>query len=230
MKSPKRPERRLRSTLPERLKNETRTLHLQVERSPFMNTLLRSKMNRRSYAAMLRNLAEIYAALEPAIERHATLPAIAPIHDPALFRGRALASDLDALHGAGWREELPVQPAAVAYVARLQQIDRDDPDLLVAHAYVRYLGDLSGGQLLRRIVTESFQLKPPAGTAFYDFGDAAETTRLITMFRSGLSQVSDDDARISAIVGEAVAGFERHRVLFDELAAACGLTPARPGG
>ena len=224
MKKPRYPERRLSSTLPERLKNQTRSLHMQVERSAFMNTLLRSKMNRRSYVAMLRNLHAIYAALEAALARHAGDAAIAPIYEEALFRTEPPARDLQVLHGPGWPDAIGVQPACEAYVARLGQIaDAGPADLLVAHAYVRYLGDLSGGQLLRRIVAESFHPPAGTGTSFYDFGDAARTAQLTAAFRAGLGEVSHDSERIEAIVGEAVAAFERHKALFDELAAACGV-------
>lgn len=210
-------------SLTERLKTETRALHTAAERSSFMGVLLRGRMERPAYCALLRNLHAIYAALEPAIARHASHPLIAPVHAPALFRTVALASDLEVLHGVEWADELVLQPAAVAYVARLCEVDAMQPGLLLAHAYVRYLGDLSGGQMLRRIVAQSAVLAGERGVAFYDFGDATATRELTHAFRAGLASVSPDEAQTGALLDEAKLAFGLHQRLFDELANDAGL-------
>ena len=49
-------------------------------------------------------------------------------------------------------------------------LSRDEPALLVSHAYVRYLGDLNGGQVLQRVVTGNAGLGSGIGTRFYEFG------------------------------------------------------------
>lgn len=206
--------------LAERLKSETRTLHTEAERSVFMGVLLRGKMARTAYCALLRNLHAIYAAMEPALARHAAHPAIAPVFAAPLARTRSLAADLDALHGPGWGAALAVQPSVTQYVLRLQQIDADEPELLLAHAYVRYLGDLSGGQMLSRIVAQSMGLAAGQGTAFYDFGDASETTQLTRAFRDGLQAIAVGEVGVDAIVAEARSAFRRHQTLFEELATA----------
>ena len=213
-------EPRLNTSLAERLKSETRTLHTQAERSVFMGVLLRGKMEQAAYCALLRNLHAIYAAMEPALVRHAAHPSIAPVFAPPLARAPALAADLDALHGPGWHAALAVQPSGTQYVLRLQQIEADEPELLLAHAYVRYLGDLSGGQMLSRIVAQSMQLPAGQGTAFYDFGNASETTRLTRAFRDGLQAVAVGEIGVDAIVAEACSAFQRHQALFEELAVA----------
>ena len=208
----------MNASLAERLKTETRALHTSAERSTFMAELLHGRMERPAYCAMLRNLHAINAVLEPALERHARHPLIAPVFLPALWRTRALEHDLRALHGADWADALALQPAALAYVARLRELDASQPGLLLAHAYVRYLGDLSGGQMLRRIVANSATLDGAAGVAFYDFGDALATRELTHRFRDGLEAAPADDRLVSALVEEARLAFQWHQHLFDELA------------
>ena len=175
-------------------------------------------MDRTAYCALLRNLHALYAALEPALERHANHPVIAPIFLPALWRSRALQHDLDALHGPGWAAAIALRPATAAYVDRLRLLDASRPALLLAHAYVRYLGDLSGGQLLRGIVAKSAALAGAKAIAFYDFGDALATRDLIHAFRAGLAAVPTDDRLADDLVGEARLAFEGHRQFFDQLA------------
>lgn len=43
--------------------------------------------------------------------------------------------------------------------------------LLLAHAYVRYLGDLSGGQIIGGRIRRAYKLQSEKGTAFYSFSD-----------------------------------------------------------
>lgn len=214
---------RLSASLPERLRNETRELHTEVERGPLMRDLLRGQLGLGAYCLLLRNLQPIYVALEAALVNHASDTLVAPVFSRALFRSDALRRDLDALHGPAWEQALAMQPACQVYVERLQQVGRTSPVLLVAHAYVRYLGDLSGGQLLKRIVADSLQLAPGVGTAFYDFGDADQTRRLTRAFRDGLGGIAADEAQTAMIVTEAQHAFEMHKSLFQQLASAASV-------
>jgi heme oxygenase (biliverdin-producing, ferredoxin) len=237
----------LSTSLAERLKSETRALHVAAERSSFMGALLRGQMERPAYRNLLRNLHAIYAALEPALVHHAAHPMLAPLVMPALWRLPALVHDLQLLDtaagsrppsGRPHRTHQPhqphqthqppqapssIQPATHAYVARLHTLDATAPALLLAHAYVRYLGDLSGGQMLRSIVARTLAPDCAGAVAFYDFGDEGQTRALTAAFRSGLLQVPVDGRATDALVDEARSAFERHQQLFTELAAAHGL-------
>ena len=86
----------------------------------------------------------VYGALEPALLGQSADPAIAPVVLPELFRCRALDQDIRVLAGSQAEARAELKPAALQYVARLQELDDTAPVLLVAHAYVRYLGDLNG--------------------------------------------------------------------------------------
>lgn len=210
-------------SLSERLKTETRALHTAAERSAFMGVLLSGRIARPAYCALLRNLHAIYAVLEPALARHSAHPLIAPVFAQPLRRQMALEHDLAVQHGPRWADELTLRPVTLAYAARLRDIGSSQPGLLLAHAYIRYLGDLSGGQLLRRIVAGSAALAGTGGVAFYDFGDAAATQRLTRAFRAGLLGIAVDAAQSDALVDEARFAFRLHQRLFDELALDCGI-------
>jgi heme oxygenase len=210
------------SRLGERLKIETRALHVRAERSLFMAALLRGRLQRSAYIGLLHNLRAIYGALEPALQRHAAHPALARLDLKALARGQPLLDDLAALHDPSVSAAAPSLEAATArYVERLNNIAATQPELLLAHAYVRYLGDLNGGHVLRRIVAASLQLAPGAGTAFYDFGDPATVAAQAGAFHIGLDAARIDDNH--ALVEEAKLGFNLHCQLFDELAVAYGV-------
>lgn len=218
------------TSLAESLKRETRLLHTQVERSDFMRRLLRGQMDLTGYCALLRNLHAIYASLEVALDRSSQLPLLASLCTAELRREPSLRHDLEALCGTGW-QDIPLQATTRRYVARLIGLAADQPELLVAHSYVRYLGDLNGGQLLGRIVRDSIVPQRPqlqaihsmaqsdidSGTAFYSFGNAAETAALKQRYRDALDALSPDPATADAVVAEAVLAFELHSQLFAEL-------------
>ncbi|KAJ9091661.1 hypothetical protein QFC21_007136 [Naganishia friedmannii] len=53
-------------------------------------------------------------------------------------------------------------PAISTFITRLENISSTLPALLLAHAYVRYLGDLSGSQLIRSRIRRVYSLDPPS--------------------------------------------------------------------
>lgn len=205
--------------LAERLRAETWPLHREVERAGIMPALLRGQVSRQGYGALLRQLHALYAALEDALRHHAGSAPLAPIAMPALFRTEALAADLMALAGSGWTD-WPLCPTTRDYVARLRELDTRDPARLAGHAYVRYLGDLSGGQTVGRILGEALHL-PAAALRFYDFGGTSD--ELAAQLRGGLERCGGDP---DAIIDEAKLAFRLHARLFEELAAdAAALQP-----
>jgi heme oxygenase len=190
-----------------------------------MRTMLARKLDRPSYCMLLRNLCPIYQALEAGLSQWATHPCVTPIWTKGLSRVSALIADLTVLHGASWTTEIEMLPASKDYALRLQRQSTYQPELLVAHAYVRYLGDLSGGQLLRGIVARNLGLSDrcSVGLDFYDFGLPAEAMGSAQALRAGLNHVTQDVNCADAIVAEAVHAFGLHADLFQHLAIVCKL-------
>lgn len=208
------------ANLSHQLRLATAAMHRRVERAPLMARLLRGELDRLHYADLLHNLRALYQALEEALAHHAGTPDVAPVVIPELFRGPAITSDLKVLAGAAICPDEPLADATRQYVGRVREISATHPGLLVAHAYVRYLGDLNGGQALRRVVAASLGLADGAGTCFYDFGDVATRQALEQRFRAGLEAVAVRMKDTQALIEEARSAFERHEQLFEELAAA----------
>jgi heme oxygenase (biliverdin-producing, ferredoxin) len=199
--------------LAQRLKVATAPLHRQVERSGLMRRILAGDFVHADYVALLHDLAALYGALEPALARHASHPWLAPVVDRALFRTEALRRDLQDLPRA---TRVAPTAAAVAYVARLRWLDRHAPGRLLAHAYVRYLGDLSGGQVVQRIVARTLGLTPPTGLHFYDFGDAATAAARAQAFRRGLAALRLEPDAAEGLTSEAQWSFAQHAQMFFE--------------
>ncbi|MEM1022626.1 MAG: biliverdin-producing heme oxygenase [Myxococcota bacterium] len=189
----------------ERLRSSTQAVHRKVERTPFVQSFLRGTLALSDYVLHLQALNQVYGELESKVQRH---PCLSAFPWRALARGPALRADLRSL---GTEAPKEASPATARFLDRLAEAEEDQPSLLVAHAYVRYLGDLSGGQILARIAQSKLGLRESA-CHFYRF--ARPVDELKAAFRHALDELSVD---IDALVAEALLSFELNEAIFVEI-------------
>jgi len=181
-----------------------------------MQELLRGTISRSSYAALLSSLRAMYAALEQGLHAHSGDPTFAGLGTRVFARTSALESDLTTL--VGDRDAWPApHPVAAAYAAHLNERSRTRPELLLAHAWLRYLGDLNGGQILARII-RSHDAHAPLPTSFYEFPGLADPRGAAAEWRAALDAAPLNAEQHDALVAEAQDGFRRHIALFEALA------------
>lgn len=199
------------------LRERTAGVHREAERAGVIADLLRGRATRSGYALFLRNLVPAYAALEGAIAAHGSAAPLGALADPRLHRLPALRRDLAALAGAGWERDLPRLPEADAYAAAIAEATNDPPRLL-AHAYARYLGDLSGGQILKPVLARTLGLGADA-LAFYDFPLLDDPAAAKAAIRATLDAIVPDGHAAATIVEAAIAAF-RHNIAVAEAVSA----------
>jgi heme oxygenase len=132
-----------------------------------------------------------------------------------LRRVPALEADLAHLLGPGWRDAAEVLPATAAYVARVRAIGTE-AGTYVAHSYTRYLGDLSGGQVIGRMVQRHYGVADE-GVGFYAFPAVPKPKPFKDLYRSRVDALPLSDDEREAVVAEARAAFRHNRALFAEL-------------
>ncbi|MDP7706864.1 MULTISPECIES: heme oxygenase (biliverdin-producing) [unclassified Mycobacterium] len=185
--------------------------HEAAEQSPFVSELLSGRVNRRGYADYLLRLRVIYEALEAAVRARRDDPLVAAVYDPSLERLAAIDADLDFWAPAADRHI--DSPAARTYRDRLTGASWGGT--LVAHHYTRYLGDLSGGQAIGKILDRTFGLDG-AGLAFYNFPVRAKPYK--DAYRARLDGLALEDDAIDRAVEEVRVAFTLNQALFTELA------------
>ncbi len=185
--------------------------HEAAEHSPYVSELLSGRVNRRGYDDYLLRLRMIYEALEAAVRARRDDPLVAAVYDPSLERLPAIDADLD-YWAPGTTRQIE-SPAAQVYRDRLAGASWGGA--LVAHHYTRYLGDLSGGQAIGKILDRTFGLDG-AGLAFYDFPVRAKPYK--DAYRARLDELDLEDADIDRAVDEVRVAFNLNQALFNELA------------
>ncbi|MGY5014053.1 biliverdin-producing heme oxygenase [Streptomyces sp. 900105755] len=192
--------------------------HVEAETSTFMSDLLGGRLGVAAYARYTEQLWFVYDALEGGAGRLASDPVAGPFVRPELFRLAALERDLAHLRGAGWRTGLTALPATEEYAARVRECAERWPAGYVAHHYTRYLGDLSGGQIIRDKAerTWGFQRKGD-GVRFYVFDDIANPAAFKRGYRELLDAVDADDLEKQRVVAECKRAFALNTAVFREL-------------
>ena len=189
----------------------TKILHTEAERSGIIRELLRGQAGRDGYVSYLRNLLPAYEQLEQGLARHRDTAALAELAAYRLDRAPAIKADLAALCGDGWTE-IPLLPAGAAYGDRIAETAAGDGARLIAHAYARYLGDLSGGQILRRLLAKSPGLLPEQLT-FYDFPRFPDLAALKSGYRDALARAGALASHSQDIVDEGAVAFTHNIAL-----------------
>jgi heme oxygenase len=94
-----------------------------------------------------------------------------------------------------------------------------DGSPLIAHAYVRYLGDLSGGRILRGIVARCLSLEA-SQLAFYDYPGVENVETLKTSYRADLDRAADHVNDRESVIAEAERAFRLNNELSVAITAA----------
>ena len=184
----------------------TKALHAEAERTGIIRNLLRGEASRAGYILLLRNLLPAYRAMEHGLERHCDSPCIELLSRYRLERTHAIETDLAALCGERWTEHVPLLAAGESYAKRVAHAADGDGMRLIAHAYTRYLGDLSGGRILQRLLARSLELRPSELT-FYDFAHFSELEVLKADYRKALDEAGALASDPQAVVEEGAIAF-----------------------
>jgi heme oxygenase len=198
------------------LKEGTKKSHTMAENVGFIKCFLKGTVEKNSYRKLVTNLYFVYSAMEEEMEKLKNHSIISKLYFPQLNRKASLEKDLSFYYGANWRNEIEISPAGQAYVNRIREVAANEPELLVGHFYTRYLGDLSGGQILKKIAETAMNLNGN-GTAFYEFSDIPDEKAFKDRYRQAMNDLPIDQETAEKIVNEANDAFGMNMKMFNEL-------------
>jgi len=200
-----------------KLREGTSKSHSMAEGADFIKCFLQGVVDKPSYRKLAANFYFIYTALEAELTRHKDNPILTGLYTPELWRQNSLEQDLAYYYGADWHNQAQPSEACKNYVKHIQEVSNNSPELLAAHAYTRYMGDLSGGQILKKIAKQAMGLKDGDGTAFYEFETIKNHGEFKKKYRAALDTLPVDDITQDKIVDEANFAFHLNMEMFQEL-------------
>jgi heme oxygenase (biliverdin-producing, ferredoxin) len=202
------------------LREGTKQSHTLSENTAYMKCFLKGIVEKEPFRKLLANLYFVYTTLEEELQRHSDHPVISLIYFPELNRQESLAEDLIYFYGENWVNLITPLDGGMKYVNRIKEIAQTNPALLVAHAYVRYMGDLSGGQSLKNIAISALDISKDRGIKFYEF-EAFPTIQdkrnFKEIYRDRLNSLPLNQNLIDGIIAEANNAFKLNRDVFHEL-------------
>ena len=198
------------------LKEGTKKSHSAAENTKFVAGFLKGVLDKEQYRQLLTNFYYVYQTMENQI-RDSPDPLVQKILYPELERVNSLERDLRYYYGPVWRDKQIPSEACNTYCYRINEIANDNPYLLIAHHYTRYIGDLSGGQILKGIAEKALDNPKGEGLHFYDFPEVSDTKGFKASYRQTLDSLPIDESQTNALIAEANFAFRLNMYIFDEI-------------
>ena len=169
--------------LTQRMRDETLQVHSTSDKLVNMKLVV-AFTDRRLYGLALLRFYVIFRTLKtlsmPHVRESQSFETLRVHLDTVLFsRVQAFEADLDFYFHAGWSdqlEEAQKMPSVASYVQHLENLEREDPRLLIPYMYHLSLAILSGGQMMRRLVRRAFSLSSDRGMAVLTFDGTLDGT------------------------------------------------------
>lgn len=147
------------------LKELTAEKHKSAERQEFVKVMFSGNIHPDFYATFLANQHPMYEFLEI----HAMFHRLVAGMPEEVRRAPAILEDLQELWN---KEEKPkLLPVVDEYLKHITILSTTNPQKLMAHIYVRHMGDLAGGQMIAKRV--------PGSGKFYQFENPDLLKKLI---------------------------------------------------
>jgi heme oxygenase len=193
--------------------------HEKAEYTGYTQALLHGQISSAGYAELVAQHYFAYVELEAAAERMRDDALAGRFVFDSLRRVPALEADLQYLLGADWRERISPSRATGEYCERLREVCFTWPGGYIAHSYTRYLGDLSGGQIIKRAMQKAFpaELGDGQGVAFYDFPEIADYQAFKAEYRLLLDGAGWDAEERQRVIDEAVLAYRLNTLVLAEL-------------
>ncbi len=202
------------------MRESSKADHEDAENSSFIADLMSGGLSLDHYCALLAQYAHLYTALESSAAILRSQQRFTQLLDPRLDRSALILADLDLLGGTPAEQS----PAIVKYVSRIHQVTAEAPHRYLAHHYVRYLGDLSGGQILARKMQQNYGAGAAALSA-WDFSALGKLKPYKDQYRESLNQLRLNPQHTAELLDEVRLAFGFNKALFHELAEGTVSTP-----
>ncbi|MGB3410428.1 MAG: biliverdin-producing heme oxygenase [Microthrixaceae bacterium] len=198
------------------IRRGTTSAHSNAEHSSAMTDLIKGELPIDGFVRMQTQVAFVYQALEDAADALKEDPIAGPFIDDRLRRTPSLRRDLELL-GAGDIAAVEPNPSTQRYCEQITAAAAKWSPGLIAHHYTRYLGDLSGGQHICRVVERTYGIDRTSGSSFFHFVDIEDADDFKKGYRTLLDAMPLNPEEREMFIAEVSTAYAMSTELFLDL-------------
>ncbi len=148
-----------------KIRQSSETLHEATEHTGIIKKLVEGNASIEEYAEYLFNLSAMYKIIEETIEENRSNEVVKEFATKELYRFHLIEQDL-AYFSKEKESKFELCASTMAMVARVKEIGINNPELIIAYAYTRFLADLFGGRMFAELLGNSYKV-PAEGLNYY---------------------------------------------------------------
>lgn len=200
-----------------KIRKNTATLHSSAEHSGFIKRIVDGNASRESYAEYLFNLSAMYKAIEDTIEKNSDNNIVKNFVTKELYRYDLIQKDLDFLLGDKL-DSMNLLPSTVAFIERINEIDKTNPELIIAYAYTRFIADLFGGRTFIALLSVNYKV-PAEGLNYYSCDKIKDIRSYVMEYSSRINNMDLSEEIENKFINEVSNAYIYNLAISNELEA-----------
>ena len=182
------------------IREKTAQLHSAAENTGYTKKILDGAATLKGYAEYIYNLERMYRAIEEVLDKNINNEIIKPFVTKELYRSERMRKDLNFLL-KDESDSIKLLSSTEACVARIEEISKYKPELIIAYAYTRFLADLFGGRTFLSVLTKNYKI-PEEGLNYYQFPDIKDIKEYVKKYHNMLGEINLSDDMKADFINE----------------------------
>lgn len=183
-----------------KIRKNTATLHSAAEHSGFIKRIVDGNACKDSYAEYLFNLSAMYKVIEDTIENNSSNEIVKEFVTKELYKYELIQKDLKFLLGDKL-DSMELLPSTIAFVDRVREIGKSNPELIVAYAYTRFIADLFGGRTFIALLSVNYKV-PDEGLNYYSCEQIKDIRSYVMNYASKINSMDLSEELESKLINE----------------------------
>lgn len=173
------------------IREKTSLLHSAAENTGYIKKLVDGEASVEGYAEYIYNLEKLYKAIEDALDKNENNTIVKPFVTKELYRSSLMRKDLEFLLGDKL-SSMKLLASTEACVAKIEELSKNNPELVIAYAYTRFLADLFGGRTFLSLLSTSYKL-PSDALNYYQFPEINDLRGYVMKYHNMLAEIDLPD-------------------------------------
>lgn len=197
------------------IRSNSKALHYASENTGFIKRIVDKTATTEGYAVYLYNLSLMYKAIEDCINENSDNDTIKNFITPELYRYESMEKDLKFLLQDKLSEMKPLS-STVAFIGRIEEIKDSNPELIIAHAYTRFMADLFGGRTFFELFSKEYKI-PNEGLNYYSFPDIKDIRGYAFAYMNKLNMLNLSEEMQAQFINEVTNSYVYNLSLSNEV-------------